>query len=327
MKILVMKKNDSFIEYKAGRYPAHLLYGMDELSKNAEKIYYHEGGIVKSLFLAIAGKIDIVFFPYLSHFALVFYLIKKICKRHYKIYGWQHKKITLSRFYLLKLLYTRLYDNIDGLFFLSPKNLDESLIELNMAHKNNNFHFIPWYADIKYFDTFKYVRTQNEYFISTGKENRDFDTLISSMCKTKSSLKIFTNEKLDTHGAANIELNVGYFDYNKLLKETVSSYAVVITIQSESINYCVGLSSLVEAMSLGRPLIATYNPYWHIDIEKEGIGILIKNNTIEEWTKAILFLQNNPELANEMGNKAKLLVQEKYNYDVTISTLRRFMTM
>lgn len=63
-------------------------------------------------------------------------------------------------------------------------------------------------------------------------------------------------------------------------------------------------------MALGLPIIATYNPYWPIDIEKEQIGINIITNSPMEWKNAIDFLLKNPNKAKKWVLKLGNLLKE-----------------
>ena len=108
---------------------------------------------------------------------------------------------------------------------------------------------------------------------------------------------------------------------NELVKKTANSYCVVIPININDIYYCVGLTSVIEAMAMAKPIISTRNPYSPIDIEKEGIGFFV--NSDKEWEKAIEYLSSHPKEAFSMGQKARRLAESKYNIQTCSNQLKR----
>ena len=95
----------------------------------------------------------------------------------------------------------------------------------------------------------------------------------------------------------------------KLSQRVAEARCVVIPLIKERTNYCLGLTSLVEAMALGKPVISSPNPYSPIDLEKEKIGIYA--STTEEWVNAIN--RCTEKCAHEMGLRARKLAEKEYN--------------
>jgi len=83
-------------------------------------------------------------------------------------------------------------------------------------------------------------------------------------------------------------------------------------IQSK-VNYCLGLTSIVEAMALGKPIISSVNPYSPVDIEKEEIGFVVRN--VVEWKSALQYISENPDEAKKMGIRARSLAEKKFNIE------------
>ena len=63
---------------------------------------------------------------------------------------------------------------------------------------------------------------------------------------------------------------------------------VVIPVEREDLYCCVGFTSVVEAMAMSKPIISTRNPYYPIDLGKEGIGIYVDD--IDSWVNAITYI-------------------------------------
>jgi hypothetical protein len=77
-----------------------------------------------------------------------------------------------------------------------------------------------------------------------------------------------------------------------------------------------GLTSLTDAMALGKPVIMTRNPYIDIDIEAEGIGHWVDPGDVTGWVKSLQWFDHNPEEALLMGKRARLLAEERFNSDI-----------
>jgi glycosyltransferase involved in cell wall biosynthesis len=71
---------------------------------------------------------------------------------------------------------------------------------------------------------------------------------------------------------------------------------------------------LLEAMSCGRPVIATDIAGAAEDIKKSSAGLVVGRKSEVELAKAILFLLDNEDFAAEMGSSARRLVEEKYSW-------------
>lgn len=64
-------------------------------------------------------------------------------------------------------------------------------------------------------------------------------------------------------------------------------------------SYTVGLTTLVEALALGIPVICSKNPYYEMGIDKEQIGITVAYGDVQGWKNAINFLMENPVIAKK----------------------------
>jgi glycosyltransferase involved in cell wall biosynthesis len=56
----------------------------------------------------------------------------------------------------------------------------------------------------------------------------------------------------------------------------------------------VGLSSLLEAMCMGRAVITTENKDMGVDLEKEGIGLTVPHKDVLAWRQAVQYLLDHP---------------------------------
>lgn len=322
-------------EWRAKRCPGHILYGFTELNKYGVEAFGY----------------DIPFDPYRNRFRLMWYNLKQILilyRQFDLIYAvthrglelviflralgiirkpivvWHHTAVVSSSNRIRNALSSFFYKGMDKLFFFSEPLLKRSLL----THKvtKEKVALIHWGADLKFYDKLRRERSTKDYFISTGRENRDFVTLIKAFNQIDQTCEIYTTEKigdkdyrkileeqLNESIADNVHLrfvNTGYSD----LAEKVNN-AMGVVICSFDLPYTVGLTTLVEALALGLPVITTANKNYPIDVECEGVGLAIPFGDVQSWVKAIRFLISHPAEAKEMGEKGRLLAEKLYNLD------------
>ncbi len=73
-------------------------------------------------------------------------------------------------------------------------------------------------------------------------------------------------------------------------------------------------NKMFEYMSAGIPVIASHFPLWREIVEGNDCGICVDPMNPQEIAKAIDFLENNPERAEQMGRNGQQAVQESYNW-------------
>lgn len=71
---------------------------------------------------------------------------------------------------------------------------------------------------------------------------------------------------------------------------------------------------LFEYMAAGIPIVCSDFPLWIEIVEKNGCGICVEPENIEEIEKAIEYLFLHPYEAKKMGDRGKKVVREKYNW-------------
>ncbi|MHA1025573.1 glycosyltransferase family protein [Enterobacter ludwigii] len=313
----------AFSRYKKNEIPAQFVYGVSKLEKMGFEIMVGQGNLVHDLISFWKFKPDLFFMPFVKRKTMLFFIVARIFSFKTKFAGWMHldifsppasrfKKTIHSFFFPLLKFYVR---KIDAIFFLSEKSCDE--IKTSKGLHSNQCHFIPWGGDAPFYVPFINAK-HNENIISTGRENRDLPSVIASLKNSDVAIDIYTSDLAlpDSYVNVNgeIRINKGRWAYTALLEKVSGSKCMIIPIKKDKVNYCVGLSSLIEAIALGVPVIATYNPYWYIDIEKEKCGIYIKDNSLTEWARALERLNGDAELVAQMSENALRTFNEKCNF-------------
>lgn len=296
MKILYIGTPHTYQLYKEGKNPSHWLYGAVEMEKDGHQVIWEKetNSLFNDIKLIRQSNPDLIFIPNLNirnHLLLLF--LKRIRFIRKPIIAYLHHTPKSGK---TSIIYSFLLKALNHCFFLSAKTMEETI---QGGYLNQNKCSEPgWGPDTEFYD--KVPKSNEDYFISTGKENRDFDLLIDVFKETKAPLKIITaqshagNDYTDlTEKCAsipNIEViitkNSGDV-YPMMVKEMANAKALVCPLHRNRLSYCVGLSTIVDAEGLKKPLIITKSPY-HENKRMESFNTVTNRN---EWLNAITCLK------------------------------------
>lgn len=82
-------------------------------------------------------------------------------------------------------------------------------------------------------------------------------------------------------------------------------------------------TTLLEAMACGMPVVATNIPAISSVMEGEDVGFLVSPKKPEELSQAIVKLLGDEDLSQRMGEKARKLVEEKYNWGIVVEGIMK----
>lgn len=296
MRILYIGTPHTYQLYKEGKNPSHWLYGAVEMEKDGHQVIWEKetNSLLNDIKLIRKNNPDLIFIPNLNirnHLLLL--CLKRIHFVKKPIIAYLHHTPKSGK---TSIIYSFLLKALNHCFFLSAKTMEETI---QGGYLNKNKCSEPgWGPDTEFYD--KIPKSNGDYFISTGKENRDFDLLIDVFKETKAPLKIitaqshagndYTNLTEKCASVPNIEViitkNSGDV-YPMMVKEMAKSKALVCPLRQDRLNYCVGLSTIVDAEGLKKPLIITKSPY-HGNKRIESFNTVTNRN---EWLYAITCLK------------------------------------
>jgi glycosyl transferase family 4 len=145
--------------------------------------------------------------------------------------------------------------------------------------------------------------------VAAGSSHRDFETFARAASRTDVPAWIVCEKDhaprtpLGTH----TEL-IGGLSHLDLVNVYSQARAIAIPLEVTWPWKVIGLTSLSDAMGMGKPVILTRNPWTDIDVEALGIGISVEPGDVAGWSDAIRFLDEQPDIACEMGRRARMLV-------------------
>lgn len=219
----------------------------------------------------------------------------------------------------LRIIYK---NGVDSLLFFNESIYQKSK-EFGPLSKFDTFS--EWGADLDFFSNYIKKQTQPpslDFIYSTGGTGRDFNTLIKAFNEIDFNLKVTT--KRDEGLKENITPNIlidnsvkpGLHSVGLIRKEYYNSLAVAISLQKTGHLWPVGITVIMEALAMAKPIISTVNDMYPFDLEKEKIGFYVDYYDVQGWKDRVNYMIDNPDEAREMGERGRYLCEKKYNYNV-----------
>lgn len=317
-----------------GEFPSHFLYGACHLSSSGIDVVYHRSPskemsrLKTALYtawrvLTCREHIDAVYATHYKGLELLI-LLRAIGIFRKPIVVWHHQPIVTPKSKLREWGGRLFYRGMDRLIFFSQKLVDDSL----HSPKANPKRMVVghWGADLDFYDRMRNQEKDARFvFIATGKEQRDQHTLIEAFNRTGLPLKLYIginpdptvpNPNLDAvrsyKPAANIDVReiCGLLPYEIALDV---AKAQCVAICCKHTRYTAGLTTVVEALALGLPIVCSRNPQIPIDFDREGCGISVEYGDVEGWQRATSYLASHPDEARRMGERGRLIAEERFN--------------
>jgi glycosyltransferase involved in cell wall biosynthesis len=191
---------------------------------------------------------------------------------------------------------------------------------------------LPWGADLDFFNNILNEASGQEYkdirFISTGRDNRDFETLIHAFkgLTVKLDLYLIEIELYEKYKDAGENIIVHYIEPNESNESSlISSYTVALELAKSSVavicskpiterKMSSGLTSLIEATALRKPIIITRNRYLPKYFEENKIGEFVNPSDVEDLRRAVIKFSLDRELLKQMGENSRQFALEKCNH-------------
>lgn len=336
-------------EWRQGTFPSHFLYGALQLADSGiDVVWHHQKHTYRRLrdmlratwkILTCRKRYDVLYATHTYGIEPIILLRALKLYRH-PIVVWHHQPIVRARNPLREALARCFYRGMDHMIFFSRKLMQDSL--LSKKADPRRMSMVHWGADLEYYDRMKEQTRSKQQgtrehhspqqsscplppapcpFISTGKELRDYETLLQAFHETGLSLTLFVERRRQAYFEGlrligpNIDLHYGDRPIPHEIAQLVArSRCVCICCQKS--NYTVGLTTVVEALALGLPILCTRNPQMPMDIEAEGCGFWLEPGDVEGWKDRLRHIAAHPEEAEAMGRRGRRLAEQYYNINL-----------
>lgn len=211
------------------------------------------------------------------------------------------------------------WKGIDRVMVLGERTLYLCKTKENLSKINCDY--IDWGADLDLCDNYYSLQKQSPKFdsiVATGVTNRDYDTIVKAMVGIESlKLNILSSTcQLNINQPSNvfIDRNMGRSSTAKVLPYYYNAIATAIPLK-EKLDMAVGGTIMMESMAMRRPVIVTSSIANLVDVKKEKIGLEVDYGDVNGWKEAVLYLEEHPDEAKEMGERAYHLAKTRYNYN------------
>jgi len=328
--------------WKSGINPSHYLMGKIELEESGEfliDIHQHHkykwldkiGEFLKISFmdqqvraLPILKNYDVVYMPYPGSTNRLLTILKMLGLVKIPLVGLAHQNFTHKNNdgSILNKLGIKQLKQFNAFAFFSKNLMKKTQKELNFSEEDieKKCFSVSWGADVGFYEHIKKNNNPNEppYAVCAGTADRDYDILIKAFENLPYRLKIYctpntipASQVLPT----NVSLDTSWVPYDQLLEAYLNASFIIIPLKEEvrEKGNTYGLTVLLDAMAVGKPVLMTQHSFLDIDIEAENIGLWVRDNTPGGWHKKLKQMISGEKDLDEMGKTAKKLHLNTYN--------------
>ena len=193
----------------------------------------------------------------------------------------------------------------DGIVTISEK--EKELLEKRFPEKKGSIEFVRFGVDTEFFKPKEGHEEKDMIFCPGRDPGRDFRTLFDAARGLNHDVVVTTRpwtlKKLGVlpHYVKHKDLNSREF-----MEEFISAKVVVIPLNlGGGANDAMGCSSLVEAMAMGKAVIATRTPTTESYITDGENGLLVPSHDVEALRDAMERLMHDKGLREKLGKKAR----------------------
>ncbi|MGO9960962.1 MAG: glycosyltransferase [Solirubrobacteraceae bacterium] len=192
---------------------------------------------------------------------------------------------------------------------------------------------LPWGPDLGC--PLYHPRGEDNGVVSAGKSNRDLVTIAAALKRTGAAAVVYDLERqLATAPADPVRLvhpggdgadpdSPGGFLAGHVIAEIAAAAVVVVPVRDPQ--RLTGLTEVVDALALAKPVIATRSPYFPFDIEAVGCGVWVEPGDVDGWARAIAHLLADGEARREMGAAGRRFAEAGWNYSAFCAGLSELM--
>jgi len=343
---------DQYLElYHQGLCPSNHLYGLIELKQdpNIDLVLFKQRRTswlnkIARLFdiellseqlsaIFSAKKWDVLYAPYATTSTKFILLAKffKILRKPVVILVHQPLFGIPSSNRLKRWLVKQLILEYDSVVFLSEQMKLECIEAYNINHVHAETHFfnITVGVDMNYFKQYlkDSIPEENNFVISSGHTGRDFDILIYAFQKIKFPLKIYCKPESFPKASKipeNVEIISGDVPFERICRDYAAARMILIPLSPDPTG-TIGMTSLLDAMAMGKPVIMTRSEKVDVEIEIEKIGKLVEVKDLRGWEETIAVTLYNYPLLDEMGANILRLGREQFSMDVFTKRLSKIL--
>ena len=110
---------------------------------------------------------------------------------------------------------------------------------------------------------------------------------------------------------------IGKISYTEVLERTMAANLLIALYAPTILNTLyTSANKLFEAMMCHKPILVSKGTRTADIVEKEGCGLVVDCNSVDEIRKAILRLKEDPDLCRQLGANGRRAYEERYNWEI-----------
>jgi glycosyltransferase involved in cell wall biosynthesis len=328
--------NDSWLDARERRSPFHFLYGVDHLQSNGFEVemvtedwsrwlaaidrhvdsHLHTafGSIDRQVAAsAYLNRVAAIYSPCQTQIQTLTYL-RALGIIRVPIVQLAHHPLVRGRFgRLIRPLVRGMLRGLAALPCLARAVADEA--NALAGGGRSVATALPWGPDAVFYPSAEYP---GERIIAAGRTGRDFLTFgrAAALERTPATIVTFRDSvtpQLEALGpSVHLVVPDVFIPYSETSRMFARARALAIPLLGQD-GLC-GLTSLMDALGAGKPVIMTRSKFIDLDIEREGIGRWVDPGDVEGWQRALRYFHDNPGVATEMGRRGRALVDAGLSY-------------
>jgi len=210
-----------------------------------------------------------------------------------------------------------LFSSTDLIFVSS--NSEITTYAERMRLPRERFRFLAFHTDIINPER---IAAHGGYIFSAGKTGRDFDTLLRAVKDLAAKVVIVSDQyhaqELDVSPNVSLMVDIPYEDYLRLLRE-----CHIVVVPLYSLVKSTGQVVILEAMGLGKPVIAT-ETVGTVDYIQHGVnGLMVPVGDAEALRAAIEGLLEDKQLYDRLADNGLDAVFRHHTFDAYVKTILR----
>ncbi len=216
-------------------------------------------------------------------------------------------------------------NGFDGILCLTRQAADAFKERTDGVH----VQYLPWFADPDIFQP-KPEETGQGYFLCVGKTRRDYPTLLKA-CAQVSDAQFRIIAPGEAAQGTTIPDNVQFIETSDDPPDTAISYpelrdwyagarAILIPLTGDSRDTS-GYTTLLEAITMGKPVVMTRSGCLDIDVEDLGIGRYVPPADSAAWVHALGSLGE----TSKMCQRARQLAEQTFSAEQFGKSLDTFL--
>lgn len=178
----------------------------------------------------------------------------------------------------------------------------------------DRIHRVPFYVDAGFWRPAD--DGPDHLVLSVGRERRDYATLCAAAQELDCPVQILAHspwsrrhgalERLAAPGNVSFLPPVSYDELRRLYAE-----AAVVAVPVQGVDFQAGITTVLEAMAMGRPVVATANPGLQELFAQGEAGLWVPPGHPKALAQALAYVLDHPVEAAAMGRRGRALVEQR----------------